>query len=212
MVESVPLVRNFARIRVKSTWTNDETNQTFTLTQAALVNKPAAGFIAPYDNVTNTFVEGYTSLSGDETPAIADLASYSVNIPGAGIDKTEPQSFETAKDSDGNIILFSYERSKPTSDPICLLVAGKWGPNEDEIWYKIELRNENGDFFPVFRDISYDVNITGIESTGYGSSTAAWKAAGFAAANPRRPLRASGDPSYPRSGSGRSADRSAGSR
>ena len=183
VVEKIPMVRNFARIRVKSTWsrTVNGSPQTFTLTQAALVNKPAAGFVAAYDNVAGAFVPEYIGLSGDATPDVDNLSSYSINLPGAGIDKSEPTAFTTAKDSDGYLVLFSYERSRPSADPLCLLVAGKWNNTGNDIWYKIELTDQDGAYFPIYRDFTYNVDITGIEGDeGHGSASAAFKASAVA--------------------------------
>jgi hypothetical protein len=183
VVESVPMVRNFARFRIQSSWTKN--GQTFTLTQGALINKPAAGFIAPYDNTTNSFVSEYMTISGDDRPRIANLANYSISLPVAGIDKSEPKASEgenkgdfIAANNDGILTLFSYERAMPTSDPTCMLVAGKWGNTGNEIWYKIELTNQDGEYFPIYRDFTYEVNITSIEGNdGYRSSALAFKSA-----------------------------------
>lgn len=187
VVEKIPMVRNFARFSVRSTWTRviNNSTQSFTLTRAALVNKPAAGFIAPYDNVANSFVSEYIGLSGNATPVIDHLSGYSINLPGAGIDESEPKEVNANNESDftpadqaGIVTLFCYERAKPTSKPICILLAGKWTSDGSEVWYKIELSEADGSYFPIYRDFTYDVNITSIEDNdGYPTSTAAFNAA-----------------------------------
>lgn len=191
IVEKVPMIRNFACIRVKSTWqrTVNNARQTFTLTQAVLINRPVAGYVAPYDSKQsvdgaaanyNRFVPGYINISEDTRPEAGNLAGYTVSVPAAGIYTDEPAAteFQTEKDNDGFIRMFTYERGIPTSNPTTLLVAGKWVETDDEIWYKIELKNTEGQYFKIMRDFTYDVNITGIEGNDGETS---WQKAFYAA-------------------------------
>ena len=78
--QDIPLVRNFAKIIVKSS-TSD-----FQLKSYALVNKPSAGSIAPYNKKTNAFVMNY------QDSTMTQLKTwYPGNIPAAvTIDKTIP--------------------------------------------------------------------------------------------------------------------------
>lgn len=182
LVERVPMVRNFARLRVNSTWTNGS-NQVFKLTRAALVNKPTIGLIAPYDSKANGFPAEFTNLTkvdSDTQENVVDvdkLSGYTINVPSENIDKAEPTSFVPA-DENGVVTLFTYERGIPTSDPTCVLLAGKWGGTGDEIWYKIEIAGEDGGYFSFYRDVTYNMTITQIEDNpGYTSSTLAFKAA-----------------------------------
>ena len=187
IVEKVPMIRNFAKIRVKSTWTRtvNGSTQTFNLTQAALINYPAAGYIAPYDpdqaaDGYNHFVKEYVDITGAAVPVAANLGGYSVKIPSDGLlhttvdDPPTGEEIKTAKDDDGFIVLYSYERGLPTSNPVTLLVAGKWNNSGNDIWYKIELTDQTGKYFKILRDFTYDVTITGIEGDeGHGSLEAA---------------------------------------
>ena len=191
VVEKIPMVRNFARLKVKSSWVDEDDNtKTFSLKRAALVNKPKAGLIAPYDakqSVTddeteswsafNHFAPEYIKLTGGTTnepkPNDAKLKGYTITLPTAGIDDTEPTVFEKPG-NDGYIELYTYERGKPTSKPMCVLVGGTWDSNwtegDDLIWYKVELRDVNGAYFPIYRDFTYIVDIQGIESNSYTSA------------------------------------------
>lgn len=191
VVEKIPMVRNFARLKVKSSWVDEDDNtKTFSLKRAALVNKPKAGLIAPYDakqSVTddeteswsafNHFAPEYIKLTGGTTnepkPNDAKLKGYTITLPTAGIDDTEPTVFEKPG-NDGYIELYTYERGKPTSKPMCVLVGGTWEDNweegDDLIWYKVELRDVNGAYFPIYRDFTYIVDIQGIESNSYTSA------------------------------------------
>ena len=101
VVEKIPMVRNFARLKVKSSWVDEDDNtKTFSLKRAALVNKPKAGLIAPYDakqSVTddeteswsafNHFAPEYIKLTGGTTnepkPNDAKLKGYTITLPTA---------------------------------------------------------------------------------------------------------------------------------
>lgn len=163
-VSMVPMIRNFARIKVKSSWSG------FTINQVALVNTPKEGFISPFNEAKNEFVAPYlnagtTALSEDAIKA----TGYAATIPTAGIDKATPSSFLTKKDSEGYFTLFMYERGVPTSDATCVLLQGT--RNGTSHWYKIEITNEKGEYFPIYRDFTYKMDIKSISgSEGYESA------------------------------------------
>lgn len=189
VVEKIPMVRNFARLKVKSSWVDENDNtKTFSLKRAALVNKPKAGLIAPYDakqSVTddeteswsafNHFAPEYIRLTGgtedEPKPDDTKLSGYTITLPSAGIDDTKDGIVFKKPGDDGYIELYTYERGKPTSKPMCILVGGTWEDNweegDDLIWYKVELRDVNGAYFPIHRDFTYIVDIQGIESDSY---------------------------------------------
>ena len=170
-VSMVPMIRNFARIKVKSSWSG------FTINQVALVNTPKEGFISPFNEAKNEFVAPYlnagtTALSEDAITA----TGYAATIPTAGIDKATPSSFLTEKDSEGYFTLFMYERGVPASDATCVLLQGT--RNETSRWYKIEITDETGEYFPIYRDFTYKMDIKSISgSEGYKSAADANAAA-----------------------------------
>ena len=170
-VSMIPMIRNFARIKVKSSWSG------FTINQVALVNTPKEGFVAPYDEINNEFVAPYIAAGSTTlTTSAIDATGYPATIPAAGIDKTTPGSFVSTKDSDGCFTLFMYERGIPSSDATCVLLQGT--RNGSSRWYKIEITDEQGEYFPIYRDFTYLMDIKSISgSNGYGSATAANAAA-----------------------------------
>lgn len=170
-VSLIPMIRNFARIKVRSSWAG------FTINQVALVNTPKEGFIAPYDDIQNVFVDPYINAgSAALTTSAIDATGYPATIPSAGIDTTTPSSFETTKDSGGAFTLFMYERGIPSSDATCVLLQGT--KNGSSRWYKIEIADEQGDYFPIYRDFTYLVDIKSISgSNGYQSASEANAAA-----------------------------------
>lgn len=157
-VSMVPMIRNFARIKVKSSWSG------FTINQVALVNTPKEGFISPFNEAKNEFVAPYLNAALSEDAITA--TGYAATIPTAGIDKATPSSFLTEKDSEGYFTLFMYERGVPTSDATCVLLQGT--RNGTSRWYKIEITNEKGEYFPIYRDFTYKMDIKSISgSEGY---------------------------------------------
>lgn len=170
-VSMVPMIRNFARIKVKSSWSG------FTINQVALVNTPKEGFIAPFNEVSNEFVAPYIAAGTTAVTTTAiDATNYPATIPAAGIDKTTPTSFVTTPDSDGYFTLFMYERGVPTSDATCILLQGTRSGTPR--WYKIEITDEQGEYFPIYRDFTYVMDIKSISgSNGYDSATSANAAA-----------------------------------
>lgn len=169
-VSLVPLVRNFTCIELTTTWSG------FTLTRAALINTPVSGYVVPFDDSDNhnKFVEAYmaagtTALNSD----VVKNSGYHATIPSAsdlvapvdtvnGINKKEPTTFATP--ANGKISLYMYERGVPTENPTSILLAGRLN-NGAERWYKIEIANENGTYFPLYRDFVYGVEIKSIDGT-----------------------------------------------
>ena len=159
----IPLVRNFAKIVVKSSTTD------FTLKSYALVNKPSAGSIAPYNKKTNAFVMNY------QDSTIAQLKSwYPGNLPAAAtIDKTIPaeSSFTHYPNP-----LYMYERPKPTEDATFLIVYGTYSDGED-YYYRIELQDADG-YYAIYRNWVYTIDIKGILRPGSSTPTDAANSSG----------------------------------
>lgn len=165
-VKLVPMVRNFACIQVKSStgW--------MTINQVALVNTPNAGYIAAFDDAANEFSPSYMNAGTTPlTTTAVEASGYPATVPNAGINTAEPTSFVTPQS--GVATLFMYERSIPTEDPTCILVQGT--RNGSARWYKIEVTNEKGSYFPIFRDFTYVVDIKSITgTTGHATASAAF--------------------------------------
>ena len=167
-VKLVPMVRNFACIQVKSS-----TNW-MTINQVALVNTPNAGYIAAFDDAANKFCEPYLQAGTTTlTTTAVEASGYPATVPNAGINTDQPTSF--VRPQGGVASMFMYERGLPSEDPTCILVQGT--RNGSTRWYKIEITNEKGSYFPIYRDFTYVVDIKSISDTnGYGSAAAAYAA------------------------------------
>lgn len=189
-ISIVPLIRNFARIKVIC---KDGSN--FVVNKAALINVPVAGFAAPYDEVNHTFVEPYTKeymfshlVSGQEyTPDREAVSSsgYLAQIPADGIDTScpeepsvNPSAYTTAVD--GTVTLFMYERNIPEEDATSILVCGDYTDENHVVhqnrWFKIEIAGSDGSYFPIYRDFEYVIEISGINgTTGYDTAAKAYE-------------------------------------
>lgn len=155
-VASVPMVRNFAKITLKSSASN------FTLEKAVLANVPAYGYVAPYYSAGNTFVPGNMTATLDAATVAA--SGYDAPMPSGTIITTCPDVTDcTAVDSEGNITLFTFERGIPEADPTCLLVCGTFNGKKDT-WFKVDITNESGVYVPLYRAFNYPMDITSIES------------------------------------------------
>jgi len=158
--QDIPLVRNFAKIVVEST-TSD-----FTLKSYALVNKPTAGSIAPYNKKTNAFVMNY------QDSTMTQLKSwYPGNIPAAvTLDKSIPEASAFSANP-----VYMYERPIPTEDATFLIVFGTYGGKD--YYYRIELQDANG-YYAIYRNWVYTINITGILRPGAATPTDAANSSG----------------------------------
>ncbi len=172
-VKAIPLIRNFARIRVSSAATSN-----FTLTRAVLVNVPVAGYIAAYDDRDghNRFVAGY--MAAGTTPpdrAAIEASGYPATIPsnsGTGITNgivtTLPaeSTFTTAVNHSAT--LYMYERGVPDDHATAILVGGTMTGVQGTRWFKIDVAKTTGEHFPIYRDFTYDFTIESINGTsGY---------------------------------------------
>lgn len=174
-VQLIPLIRNFARIKVLTT---SSSNSDFRLDSAVLINVPVAGYVAPFDdgNGHSCFVSAYQTVR--TTPLSHDViyqSGYPATIPSDGLVTGLPADNEKVKALTANgrdsVILYMYERGIPNSQVTSLLVKGhRTASGSPSRWYKIEIADENGSFFPIYRDFTYEVEIKKITgSDGYST-------------------------------------------
>lgn len=182
-VANIPFIRNFAEITVSST-----TSTNFIPKKFALVNVPKAGYVAPFDSKKGDFCSAYIGVDA-LTHSDVKQSAYPGTLAGS-IDTELPASFIDL--SAANPDAYMYERPIPNkSQPAtCILVAGQYDMDADgdytdndgavrdsdgNTWFKIELTNEDGSYYPIYRGISYNIKIGLIEGTsGYGSADDAY--------------------------------------
>ena len=171
----VRLIRNFAWIQLKTTANN------FAIDSYCVINTRNKGSVAPYNTSSGSFAEFAA------TQTYADLVNEGYNgfIPAeAELDKAIPEESQwyLVNGSDGNYAYFIYEREKPLSDPSFILVKGTYttetGNQLTDRYYKVDLRDGSGNYFPIIRNFRYGVTITSILHEGHASAEAAVTGAG----------------------------------
>lgn len=154
----VPLIRNFARVRLS------ESADDFSLRSFALVNVPDAGSVAPY----NTVAGGFCDYLGKSHEALVAEGYQSFVPSGAALKADIPQEGDF---TDASQYIYTYEREMPVNNPAYLIVYGDYsdGSVTRSGYYKVDLRLEDGQYFPLLRNFQYNVNIT--EVNRFGSAT-----------------------------------------
>ena len=150
-LKEVYLVRNFAKIKIM------ENQSDFMITRYALINTPSEGAIAPYAG--SGFADGYqdvTSLVYDDINGV--YPGYMPSTSTLNFNKTAPtdNDFVTIT-TESNPGFFTYERPMPTSDPMMVIVGGKFTGDKQEYFYKIEIINDDFKYTPIFRNFEYDI-------------------------------------------------------
>lgn len=170
-VRNIPLVRNFARIKISS-----DAQSNFQLEKAVLINTPISGFVVPYDDRSgqNKFSSVYMD-AGTTVPTFDNVfaSGYPGSMPGDGVNTVMPAESAAQSVSGGEVTMFMYERGIPTQNASAILVYGQLyvnNVNKGKRWFKIDITNDNGEYVPIYRDCIYDMKIKSINgSEGYGS-------------------------------------------
>lgn len=177
---NVRLARNFAWIKLQKGQDVDN----FELQSYCVVNKRTRGSVAPYNTTTRVFED----FANQQT--YTDLVvnhGYEGFIPaGAQLDKEMPEEsmwFNTEGIAADNYAYFIYEREKPTSDPTFIIMKGRYKPAggdwlDTPSYYKVDLRDANGEYFPILRNFRYNIELTSILHEGHATAAAALAGAG----------------------------------
>ena len=186
-VSMIPMIRNFARIKVHSVWSS------FVVEKAALVNVPYGGYIAPFDSDNGKFVDLYSGVKStyDLSPESVAATGYDPLIPttpDGDINTFRGQGVSlptTVNATNGVVDLFMYERGVPTDDATAVIVGGK--VNGTERWFKFDMMNTDGEYPSLYRDITYEMKISEVAvAAGYRTMQEAFDAPamGDISANP----------------------------
>ena len=171
-LSTAKLTRNFASIAVVKN--PDLSDDKFLLTGFMLVNVPDRGSIAPYNRNLEKFQQNY-----GQWQSIADMI-------GNGTDKGNYQGFTPAgtkiisyndlteaelkarmkKPTSENVCEFCYEREVPESNPLYIIIAGKYNGSTAESYYKIDLKDQDDKYFPILRNFHYRVSVQDVTAAG----------------------------------------------
>ena len=176
---NVRLARNFAWIKLEKG--NAVTN--FNIDSYCVVNTQSRGSIAPYNTNTGIFEDfkheqTYTDL--------VNTHNYHGFVPAGSTLQTELPAentwFQTAGVDANDYAYFVYEREKPTSNPTFIIMKGTYTPaggtSMANRYYKVDLRDMNGEYFPILRNFRYNLQLTSVLHEGHASAAEALAGAG----------------------------------
>ena len=151
----VPLIRNFAKIRLV------DNAATFTLKSYTVVNALDMGLAACYDFNESKFVEymdgsspkSYDTLLKEGYGASTPVAAQYVGLNDAW----------TKRVSAGEAY-YVYEREMPVDNPAYIIAFGEY--DDAEVFYKIDLRDNSGNYFPLLRNFEYTVSLNAVNRKG----------------------------------------------
>lgn len=166
-LSGIRLIRNFSWIVL-----NNEA-QNFELESFCVINTRDKGSVAAYNTATGKFVDFTDKITHDTLVA----KGYEAYVPGdAELNKQIPLEMYWGTD------YFIYERERPKADPLYILMKGTYKPENGEAmpgrYYKVDLRDAHGDYFPVLRNFRYQVNLKNIKHPGHATPEAAAQGAG----------------------------------
>lgn len=176
---NVRLARNFAWIKLEkgASVTN------FNIDSYCVVNTQSRGSIAPYNTNTGIF-EDFTHAQ--TYVDLVNTHNYHGFVPAGSTLQTELPAentwFKTAGVNANDYAYFVYEREKPASNPTFIIMKGTYTPaggtSMDNRYYKVDLRDMNGEYFPILRNFRYNLQLTSILHEGHASAAAALAGAG----------------------------------
>lgn len=146
---TINLIRNHARISVS----DPNTSHGVEITGFAAVNTNAFGTVAPYSDS-----EGWV------VPSYADNRIF-VTIPH---DEAKLSDITNTRTIASEPYQYVFESPNTSDDPVSVIIR-----DANNVYYRVMLMNEGGDFIPIMRNHSYIINISGPLSYGQDSFDAA---------------------------------------
>lgn len=166
------LIRNFGRIIVDGEAAKTK-EKSFELTRYWLTNIPDIGSFAPYNRNTGKFQIDFNQYSNIYDLSAPDKGNYPAFYPASAnlikigdyLDDDDMLS-RLESDASKNWTSFFYEREMPKESPVTLIIAGKYDGDSEESFYKIDIRDQDGDYFPLMRNFTYLVKINEVSTKG----------------------------------------------
>ncbi len=198
LTAGVHLVRNFAKVVVRSAGSDEADYQKFRVVQWTLLNVPDRAYVAPYTGISSArFPDGYMNIANYESGnSLYTKLTTSDRYPGymppeAVIDETfpgEPSAAPQAYVGNGEA-LYMYERPLPSSEHIQTAIIVQIEFDADHplavdgqptsYWYKVEVLNQEGAYVPFLRNIVYRLKIEGLEEAGEPTALDAYNGSYF---------------------------------
>ena len=163
-LSNIPLVRNFARIHLI------DNTDTFELESYAVVNTYKDAYTAGYDFSNGHFMDYLKSVDGNLVPKTYDeliSEGYDASTPTGSqfvtLDEAWPKRVGVGQD------YYVYEREKPVSSPAYIIAYGKYLGAEKKTYYKINLRDDDGNYFPIIRNFQVKISLNAVYRNGYAT-------------------------------------------
>lgn len=163
-INAIEMIRNYAKIVVKSTTDDFEAESIY------LVNAPDKGSVAPY-NASGNFMTAYGSLDYS-----AIKSSYSGFMPSNTKCETEiSESLDYTSFTPAGEGVYLYERTAPTGNDknaTFLLVYGTYKANgtSSKCYYKLDLSDTEG-YYTIYRNFIYEITISGVQKKGQSTAS-----------------------------------------
>lgn len=164
-LSEIPLIRNFVKIEVSTS-----EGCAFSLQSYAVINAPNKGSVAPYSRTTGTFVD-YPG----KTVTQLRTAGYDAFVPGDATLNSGISNLNLDQIKEPSPV-YIYERETPINNPVYILVYGQY--DEKNVYYRVDLRDDEHKYFPLLRNFQYTVNINTVSHTGYATPEEAAKSVG----------------------------------
>jgi uncharacterized protein YjdB len=163
----VKLVRNFAKISLAA-----GSNSGITVKRFKVVNTYDKGYAAAYNVNTADFVEFF-----DENNKIKDIGNLSDYIPliptSASLISLNDAEWMDLEDEDtSNDSYYAYERELPLDNPVYIIAQLEYGNEGDSAksgYFKLELTDKDGNYFPLIRNHEYLITINAVIADGYNT-------------------------------------------
>lgn len=179
----VSLVRNFVKVSISSVATSS-----FMLVGAKIYNVPDKGTVAIYTPDTG-FVPEYET---HDFAWASNASNYGGYMPASASlinDFREDEMVEAvlatpSDETSGVVTDYIYERPAPTSNPCFAIIEGyyrngsTYAWSSDLVYYKINLRDNAGNYYPFLRNYHYKVKVKTVGMKGYPSLEEALESAG----------------------------------
>ena len=163
-LSNIPLVRNFARIHLI------DNTDTFELDSYAVVNTYKDAYTAGYDFSSGHFMDYLKLQDGNLVPKTYEelmLEGYNASTPTGSqfvtLDEAWPKRVISGQD------FYVYEREKPVSSPAYIIAYGKYHDATEKTYYKINLRDDDGDYFPIIRNFQVKISLNAVYRNGYAT-------------------------------------------
>lgn len=167
-LQGIKLVRNFAKISVSS----DVANSKLVIISAGLYNTPDKGSIVPYSVSNGAIMTSYLSHAKPDNLISAGYAGYEA------IGSSLASSSGFTDKIDDKVTLFSFEREKPLADAPFVIVKGYYNGSATPTYYRLNLRLNDKEYFPILRNFEYQVKIKSVDGKGASSIAEAIASAG----------------------------------